>query len=651
MDFNKPETPTMPEDAEAAGIVDELGAYVFRCFEEARDHRSAAGIDNRMSRCLRMKNMEHHPEDADLVKDVPIHMGIAALKSRAAASWITDILLNSSDKPFTVKPSPNPELPEWMKDQIVDILESEIVDLGASEGVRERAKNMKEAALKYVQEQAERAAKNMERKIEDQLVESNWHAPFNDLVNDITVFPCALMRSPIVEKVKRSVWNGDTVEVKDTVVLRSRRINPFDAYPSPDASDTQSGHYFIEVARLHPNVLANAKGMFGFIDENLEYVLEQYRLSGFELTTNTSDTKDDLENKNQALTGGITIDTIIYNGKIEGQFLIDNGVMVPDPQAYYEAEVYVVNQVTLRAVLNPHPEDRRPVHATSYVKVPGSFWGQSLIEVVEPAERMCHAAIRTVVKNMSFSAGPIGEYNLERLADGASRPGEVTPFTLYPVKDDFSNNSNPVFRWQVIPSVAPQAQAIFEYYLKYADDLSGVPAYVMGSPQVAGAGRTMGGLSMLMGNAAKGIKNVMLNIDRDVIEPIISYHIDYNMNEDPDPSIKGDSQAVARGSSGLLQRELAQTRTVEVLQLLAPFAAAVPPQGMQVLLREVLKGTGMNVDDIIPDPLRGRTLARDLGDPRLGEAMDRGAGQPVPLPPQSVPPQTVPTPVNLPQGA
>lgn len=651
-----------PEEGQTA-IVDALAGYVRQMLTEARDHRQACGVEDRLTRALRSLNMEHQPEDADLVKDVDIHMGICALKARAASSWVNDILTNSTDKPFSLRPTPNPDLPDWIKNEIVDILEQEITQLGATDNIRERARGMKEAAHKYVMDRSSKSVNRMERKIEDQLLEAEWPTLFGVFIDDLMWSPTAYMRFPTIQKEKRAVWNGSRIEVKEVEVKRGRRINPFNAYPSPDSGDTQTGDYFIEVYSSSAASLHAAIGLFGFIDENIRVALDRYGSSGYEEYANETDERDELENKNQGIVGSKLIDVLIMNGRLLGEYLIDHGVLVDDPQGYYEAEVWVINDITVKAVLNPHLEDRRPILATSYIKVPGSIWGKSLVELTMPAERMAHAAIRSLVKNMSFSAGPIGEFNAERLADGVDPTiSGVQPYKMYPVKDDFSSTGSPVFRFQIIPSIAPQAQAIFEYYLKYADDLSGVPAYVMGSPQVAGAGRTLGGLSMLMGNAAKGIKNVVKNLDRDVIEPGVGYLYDFNMAYDDDREAKGDAQVVARGASGLLQRELAQTRTVELLNLLTPYVqgGAIPPQGIHVLLREVLKNTGLPVDDIIPDPLRAQELSSALGQQGISQAMDRGTSTPVPLPPQSVRPPDegrtplnpqFPTPVNMATGA
>jgi hypothetical protein len=182
---------------------------------------------------------------------------------------------------------------------------------------------------------------------------------------------------------------------------------------------------------------------------------------------------------------------------------------------------------------------------------------------------------------------------------------------------------------------------VFAQFSKVADDLSGVPAYVLGNPQVAGAGRTLGGLSMLMGNAAKGIKNVQRSIDQDIISKVVNAYYYYNMATSKDAGIKADAKVVARGATGLMQRELAQQRTIEVLQLLTPYAAQglIDKSALDYILRAILEGTGLPVDKIVPDPDAAASvqdLASLLGSQT--QAFNRGTSTPVALPTQSQPP-------------
>lgn len=633
-----------------------LGEYVKSKFKEAEDHRTETGISRRLEACLRAKKKEYTQEELQLHNGIDIYVGICDLKSKGAESWITDILLSSIDKPFTLKPTPIPELPEWMKEQVVDMLEQELQSIGVENlsGLMDRAKELKNITMKYAVDSAERAVAAMEKHIEDQLLEGGWRTEFASFIHNLTVFPFAVIRAPVITSRPIGAWDGDKFSVKQRPVWSVKAVSPFDCFWSPDSTNPQDGEYFIQRARLSHSELYNCIGLPGFNEEAIRQVLDTYR-HGYSVEAHGDSVRDDLEEKDDTLFSGNLVEVLIMNGRIPGELLADNNVIVPDIQQHYESEVWVVDNICIRAVLNTHPLLVRPIYGTSFSKIPGTFAGQGVVDLVRDIERMANASMRAALRNFAYSAGPIAEAVVERFEAGEN-PQEVQPFRIYSVKPDYTGQNGDAIKFRIVPNVANQLMEAFAYYMKLADDFSQVPAYVLGNPQVAGAGRTLGGLSMLMGNAAKGIKQVLLNIDRDIIEPLVYSYYVLNMAVGDDDSIKADAHVVARGASGLLQRELAQTRTVEILNLLTPYvqAGALDASSIKILLREILKTTGLPVDDIIPDPQRLSDIESALNRVGLANGLARGVSDPVPLPPQSQPPipePAFPVPVNLPTGA
>lgn len=647
---------------------DALARDVRADFIEAETYRRSSGVEERLLRALRMRRYQYDPEDVALLGGIDIYLGIAALKMRAAESWINDILLNSLDKPWTIKPEPIPNLPDWLREQVVDALQMELEQAGIPFDIRQRAKELKDAAQKYAVQKAEDAATGMETLIDDQMTTGGWRRTIAESITDLTTFPLVAIRSPLIEKQKRLSWKGNKVVEEDLTVYTSRRISPFDFYPSRESSTPQDGKFIIERFQAQSNFLYKCLGLPGFSDESIRLILEKYGTTGFSEMLSPDSQRRMLEDKYESFIDKDTIDTLIYNGRILGAKLLDYNVVIPDPQDYYEVEIWTVNNRTIRAILNPYPLRKRPVFCTSFVKVPGSLWGEGLGDILRDVQRIANSSARSIVRNMSFSSGPIGEVDVGRLGEGEV-PNELMPYKLFHVESDMSGQGGKAFNFTNIPNVTPMLMDVFDRFSKLADDLSGVPAYVLGNPAVAGAGRTMGGLSMLMANAAKGIKNVILNVDRDITEPMITMQYNLNMKYSTDQGIKGDSQIVARGATGLLQRELAQSRMVELLQTYMPYVQAgiIPAAGAQVMIRESMKNSGLPVDEIIPDPNANRPLATSLlsiGAPQ-GSVQGLNSGQatpPVPLDGRSTPPpfpqQNIPgptpdgqQPVNLASGA
>ena len=646
-------------------LQDELACIVHKAYDDAKEHKRRTGVSDQLIRCLRAKLCEYSPEDAELVQDADVYIGIASLKQRAAESWLIDIIVNNIEKPWTLAATPEPSLPERLKVKVIDMLLAELPQFNTFEALRDRAAQLKSAVQSLASKAAAETTERMEKRIEDQLAEGDWTNTFSSFVGQLTTYPTAILRGPIEVGSPVASWNGNKLEVKNGSLLKVRTVSPFDAFPSADSTSCQNGSYFIERIDYTPADLHAMLSVKTFSTENIRAALDRYE-EGYQPSDMERSVERDLQDKEAPLQPKLTLEVLIYNGKIKGKYLADKGVIVKDPQKYYECEVWVLGDYVIRAVLNPNPLGKRPLYSTSFVKTEGKFWGSGVIDLVYDVERICNAACRAIIRNMGYASGPIGEVVSDRLADGDD-PTNLAPYHIFRVGPDLTGTGAPAFKFHNVTAIGGELMAVFEKYMKLADDLSGVPAYVLGNPQVAGAGRTLGGLSMLMGNAAKGIKNVQLNVDRDIITGVVEAFYMYNMLTSDDIGIKADAKVIARGATGLLQRELAQTRTVEILQLLTPYTQPdangeriVEPNSLKYILREILKNTGLDVDKAIPDPYSSEKFSEIAG--LLGggpgtqmAAMNRGTSTPVPLPPQSMPPPDItppiPTPINLAQGA
>jgi hypothetical protein len=152
-------------------------------------------------------------------------------------------------------------------------------------------------------------------------------------------------------------------------------------------------------------------------------------------------------------------------------------------------------------------------------------------------------------------------------------------------------------------SLSNELMSVYEKFATLADEYTGIPRYMSGDSPGGGAARTASGMSMLMSNAGKSIKQVISNIDEEVIRPVIERLYFYNMRYGDDPDLKGDVNIVARGASALIVKEQAQMRQNQFLQiaLSSPIAQQiVGPEGIAELLRQAAKTLDMNPDRIVP---------------------------------------------------
>jgi hypothetical protein len=139
---------------------------------------------------------------------------------------------------------------------------------------------------------------------------------------------------------------------------------------------------------------------------------------------------------------------------------------------------------------------------------------------------------------------------------------------------------------------------------------------------------------MLMGSAGKGIRQVVMHIDSDVIKPIVERQYVYNMRYDDDENIKGDLQIMPRGAINLANRETMNVRRIEFLNATANQAdmEIMGPEGRAALLREVAKSLQMPTEDIIPS----RETVALMQRPSKGQP-PQGGGKPTPTQPDGSP--------------
>ena len=594
--------------------IESLAECVRQMLTVAVNHRRQSGIDREIDYSYHASISEYTAEDRAKIVKSDIYMGITENKCRALVSWLADILSNAEEKPYALKATPLADLPDHMKQAVNEIFREEIeLNLGGDFDEDARLKDLQNLAMKHAQRKADESVGFMEAKIHDQFEQGGFRNTFDNFLEDLAWAPNAFIKAPVVRYKKRLKWEQGALRETFIPTLCIERVDPRHVYPSPDSTTTQDGAYLFEVKRMLPHQLNESKMIPGFSSAAIEKVLAS-NPNGYDdwilKACGQLDSKTGSVTDNEAKAP--VYDVAVMYGRLPGKVLMEFGLPV-NWQHFYECEVWLVDDTVIRCILNPHPLCRRPIHSCSFAPRPGSFWGRSLPMILRPTQRMANAAARALAVNMGFSSGPIVEYDADRLLD-QKRINELHPYRMFPTEPYPMGGGHAAFRFSEIRSYSAEFSRIYHEFKNEADELSGIPAYVIGSPNVAGAGRTLGGLSLLMGNAAKGVKRVLSQVDKDVIEPMVEDFYIINMLYDPDKTIKADAQVVSRGAAGLLQRELSQARTIEVLTILTPYMQGgfVPPEGVVRVLRDVIKGLGYDADEVIPDPDRAARLAEQI---------------------------------------
>ena len=607
--------------ANAQPVVQALSGYIRKKWQAAMLAKQQTS-EIKMLKSVRARRGEYDPDKLAQLREqgsATIYMMLTSNKCRAASSWLKDTLVTAAeDKPWTIAPSPIPDLPPDQVQSIMQQAQQEVQQLWAAgtpptdQQVRERLLEMKDIAMSHLKDMADRTAERMELKMDDQLKEGNWSRAFADFLDDITTFPSAIMKGPVVRKRPKMKWvpaqGGQyALDVQDELVLEWERVDPFNIYPAADATTINDG-YLIERHKLHRADLQSMIGVEGYSDGAIRAVLEEYGKGGLRDWIYVDMNKAAAEGKS---TMGVQqnpselIDALQFWGSVQGQLLLDWGLTekdVPDPLMDYPIEGWVVGNWVIKAVVNPDPLGRKPYFKASYEEVPGAFWGNSVADLCRDTQDICNAAARSLVNNLSIASGPQVVYNIDRLPQGENIT-QLYPWKVWQVTADPRAGSGPPLQFYQPNSLAAELMAVYEKFATLADEYTGIPRYMSGDSPAGGAGRTASGMSMLMSNAGKAIKQVIANIDESVIAPVIERLYYYNMRYGDDPDLKGDINIIARGATSLVVKEQAQVRQNQFLQiaLQSPIVQqVVGMEGIAELLRQSAKTLDLNPDHIVP---------------------------------------------------
>lgn len=614
-----------------------LGNLIVARYNQAASANSEA--HRRCRRCLdlmkgQIDTVEVDPDDEESVE---VAMNITGPITRNVHAQVEEVLDPILEQPFILKTDPVAQLPDPVREDLMTAIEQNIQYIiemtgGDEEQFKALLQNMSQTALSFYNEIATTAAANLYPIVLQKLKLADFKEQFSQWLYNYTVYPLAVLKGPVYESCKMKEWDGMAMTYRDRMVHKVYNISPFNIYPSPNAKDLQSCEYVIERQRLTSSELLDMSGTVGFDAESIFYVLENkvkfilpYGATGGEVAPDVT-----------GETGGITVgdleligmyDVIIHYGRIQGAKLAEYGVTVENELRLYESEVWVLDGVIIKCVLNPDPLNRRPFYTASFYHTPGELWGCGIPETIEDVQIQCTTAGRALITNMDLAAGVVGEVDSKRVL-GEDDPTIIYPNKLVAIKQDPTSQGAPAYRFHTIPNLAGELWSIFDKAYAAAYELIGIPRLAFGQTQGAATiGRTSGGVSMMLNQASKSIKQPLLYAENHVIEPVIQRFVDIELQFNPDPSLKGDVNVQASGVRGLQEKEQQQNDLTWVLQSLAPFAQGfeVPGAYIMRILQQLLESKGISTKGL-PNISLQDAMNRDQGIVESLTGMQANAG-------------------------
>ena len=575
-----------------------------------------------------------------------IFVKVTKTKVLAAYSQVTDVLFAGNKFPIGVESTPVPEgivesvsvdpsIPKEIQD-IYDQLDvgyagddavDKFPELGLSDSVQEGSGNTPGAA---VFEPAKEAAKNMEKKIHDQLEESEASKHLRHVAFEMCLFGTGALKGPFAKDIEYPRWTEDgdyDPIVKTRPMIEALSI--WNLYPDADATNMSESEYVIYRHRMSRSQMRDLKKRPFFRKEEIERCLDMgpnYQNEYWEDVLDDSEVRDSINRW----------EVLEYWGVIDTEEAIDAGLDVPAKMKdmdQLQVNAWVCGHNVIRLVLNPFKPVRLPFYAVPYELNPYSFFGIGVAENMEDTQKLMNGFMRMAVDNAVLSGSMIFEVDETNLVPGQD-------LSVYPGKVFRRQGGAPgqaLFSTK-FQNVASENMMLFDKSRQLADESTGIPSFSHGQTGVTGVGRTASGISMLMGAAAQNIKTVVKNVDDYLLAPLGQGMFAFNMQFDFDPAANGDLAVVARGTESLMRNEVRSQRLMQIMQVGSnPMLA--PMIKFDYIVREIAASLDLDEDKIVNDP-REMAIQAELMKAYMAEN---------PPPPQPAGPEGAPS-VGNPSG-
>jgi len=468
-------------------------------------------------------------------------------------------------------------------------------------------------------EPAKVAAQKMEKRMHDQLEESQASKHLRSMAFECALLGHGLLKGPFAYDKEYPRWTeeGEYDPLFETIP-KVEFVSIWDFFPDPDARNMAEAEYTVQRHRLNRSQMRGLKKRPHFREESIELAIDygpSYTREYWEDALEDNASSDQVDR----------YEVLEYWGIIDAELAEEADLDIPEEyedQDEIQVNIWVCNGQILRLVLNPFTPSRIPYHAVPYELNPYSFFGIGVAENMEDTQLLMNGFYRMAIDNGALSGNLLIEIDETNLVPGQD-------LSVYPGK---------VFRRQAgapgqaifgtkFPNVSQELMMMFDKSRQLADEATGIPSYSHGTTGVMGVGRTASGMSMLMGAAQANIKAVVRNIDDYLLSPLGKALFSFNMQFNFSKEFVGDLEVIAKGTESLMRNEIRSQRLLQFMQMtqnqqMAPFVK------YDYVLRELAASMDLDEDKILNDQREAIIQAKMMAE--IQAMMPQPEGPPAP---------------------
>lgn len=483
-----------------------------------------------------------------------------------SAGRAADMLLPTDDRNWDIQSTPMPDVIAAFND------ERPMTVPGTP------FKTVAEAAKAMVEEASTKVDRARTR-IEDWLEESQYNAEQRKVLLDAAKVGVGVLKGPFpVKKMSRAVAKDKetgqlSIEIQNKTAPLSKRISYWNLYPAADCGDDiHKGSGIWEKDTMTARELRDLMGTNDsdgnqmYLEEVIKRCLEEGPQRKYEGDTNAQTVRD-----------AEVYEVWYYHGIAGADDLAAAGVDT-DKGDVLPVMVTMVNDRVIKAALSTLDSGSFPYDVMVWQPREGYWAGIGVARQVRPAQRMLNGAVRNLMDNAGYGAGPQFIFK-----DGIVKPAD--PNDDYSIrarkfwkmaKDAQIDDVRKAFAAIDIPMVTEELMSIIQFALKMAEDVTGMPMLMQG--QQGQASDTVGGMQILTNNSNTPLRMIAKQFDDRITTPHLNRYYEWLLMYGPDDKEKGEFIIAARGSSALFERDAQNQAILQMAAIVKDPAYKINPE-------------------------------------------------------------------------
>lgn len=449
---------------------------------------------------------------------------------------------------------------------------------GKKPGVPLTIKDLAQEAINKAKDCSDKAQTRMH----DQLVEMNYTASVRKVIFDAGKLGVGVLKGPFPSRKKAMAVTKErddagrehfSIKSINKIVPWAKRIDPWCFYPDPSCGeDIQDGDYTFELDRMTQRAVRKLKKDPGYIPEQIDRVIALGPSRRNLHVQRQDDTPTTLKDT--------SYDVWHYYGVLtkEEMQTINPTMQFAQGEEDIFAQVTLINDMVVRAVVNPLDSGRFPYQTMPWRRREGSWVGVGIPEQGRVAERIINSATRALLDNAGISSGMqiVLDKTCIMPADGVWR---ITRNKVW-CKVDSANcdDVNKAFAAVEFPNVTDALMALIEYGFKLYEESTNIPLITQGQSGKT-TPETLGATQLQNNNANQLLRSLGYNFDDCITEPFITKLYEWNLL---DPNIpnneKGDFKLNCHGSTALVERAIQDETIAQLASVVKDPAFGINPR-------------------------------------------------------------------------